>query len=392
MEQNIVKGIVMKVTERQIILMCSDGSFKNIPRSSETEVPLLGEWYQYVPKKRIHWFKYSSVASVFLFILLGSLLMIFDKEPAYVVAIDINPSIEIFTDKDLNVLRVEANNNDAEKLLASKELTGEPIFSVVDKIVDYSIEAGFLNDDSENFIATTIVSLNGKNEIANKQLDVKIEEVLKRNTVGSDYLVSEAKKSMYDEAKKEQVSVNHFAKLKTLEEDGYIDDIEEYKGKTLAELKRLENKNKDVPNVTNRENVNPKDNHGIKNNPQGNEKTGKNVKDNPTKAKDKKPERTKENPSRKQAEQKDEVNDQGQDKNREQESPDRAERKNKPEPEKDDDARDQENNQKQSDDFPNTNNRENGRIEEQRPTEKQRNKNTPKDKDTEKQRGQDNEN
>lgn len=243
MKHKAVKGTVVSVTEHYIVLLCLDGTFKNVPRKKVSDFPLLGEMYTYEePRRTTDWFKYTSVASVFIVAFISSLLFMVDRAPAFVITIDINPSIELFTDKNQNVVNVNAQNSSAEQLLLGldSDLIKQPLNIAIQKIVKASMEAGYL-DSNEGYVVTSIVSLNKKHDQVTEIVEASVSNVLA--TIDYEYVVETIEKSLYEEANQNQLSVNHIMQAKKLEETGQEFDIEEIRGKTLAELRRIERKN-----------------------------------------------------------------------------------------------------------------------------------------------------
>ncbi|MCD8500732.1 MAG: hypothetical protein LRY71_02430 [Bacillaceae bacterium] len=240
MKRNEVAGTVVSVTDKNIVLLCSDGSFKNVPRKGITVFPIIGEIFtsQEISRTR-HWLKYSSIASILFLIFIFSLLFVLDEEPTFVVAIDINPSIELYTDKDLNVVKIKAINSDAETLLLGlkNDLIKQPIDMAIEKVVRASIAAGYL-DSNESYVVTSIVSLDEKYVQVADTIEANVSSVLA--TIDHEYAIKTIEKSLYEEANLNQLSVNHMLQAKKLEETGIELNIEEVRGKTIAELRRME--------------------------------------------------------------------------------------------------------------------------------------------------------
>lgn len=77
-------------------------------------------------------------------------------EEAY-VHLDINPDVSLTLDEDGNVTGVYAENEDAQVLLYGEaSIVGKPLEDAVDRIIELSIELGFINE--ENSVVGTDVS------------------------------------------------------------------------------------------------------------------------------------------------------------------------------------------------------------------------------------------
>jgi hypothetical protein len=234
MGKKAIEGIVVKVTEDLIVLLCPNGTFKNVARASHVAPPLLGEHYIHVEKQK-SWLKYvSMVAVVFLAIL--SYAMYPTDNNTYVLAIDINPSIELVLNKEMQINKVTGYNEEGEALLASLHLKGASLAEALEKIVDYSFEAGYLTH-SDGFLETAIIPLKKEDHTLVERIEKTITA-----SVPADIGVKVTKNNTgtYDQAKTMKVSVNKFNHLKELENDGVIKTIEEGKGKTVSELRKMQ--------------------------------------------------------------------------------------------------------------------------------------------------------
>lgn len=88
------------------------------------------------------------------------------------VAIDVNPSIELSTNKKNKVISVNAKNEDADIILEDMELINVDLNIAVNAIIGSMLKHGYLQDD-EN---TILISVSNKKEEKAKQIQNKIEE------------------------------------------------------------------------------------------------------------------------------------------------------------------------------------------------------------------------
>ncbi|MGM9969208.1 MAG: hypothetical protein ACI35S_02295 [Anaeroplasma sp.] len=80
------------------------------------------------------------------------------------VAFDINPSIELIVDSKNVVTNVYATNDDAKVLLFNETIEGKDLATAVEKILDLSIEYGYLSEDNKVVEYTITSSLTDKKE------------------------------------------------------------------------------------------------------------------------------------------------------------------------------------------------------------------------------------
>lgn len=88
------------------------------------------------------------------------------------VAIDVNPSIELSTNKKNKVISVNAKNEDADIILEDMELINVDLNIAVNAIIGSMLKHGYLQDD-EN---TVLISVSNKKEEKARQIQNKIEE------------------------------------------------------------------------------------------------------------------------------------------------------------------------------------------------------------------------
>lgn len=88
------------------------------------------------------------------------------------VAIDVNPSIELSTNKKNKVISVNAKNKDADIILEDMELINVDLNIAVNAIIGSMLKHGYLQDD-EN---TVLISVSNKKGEKARQIQNKIEE------------------------------------------------------------------------------------------------------------------------------------------------------------------------------------------------------------------------
>ncbi len=254
MGKKVVEGIVVKVTEDVVVLLCPDGTFKNVARPTH-EAPQLGERYTYIEKKT-SWAKYTTAAAIFLLVFISYLFLPFSQNAsAYVVAIDINPSIELMVNDAMKVIDASANNVDGEKLLATVGTKGQSLSVAIKKIITYSEEAGFFLE--EQVVTTSVIPIKEKENHVIEEMEQTIKNSVDNKKI--DVVVLQNSKVTYEEAKKNHLSVNHYRFFKELEHEGVVKTIEEVKGKSIAELRKMKTGEKAIDNAETK-NIEPKQN------------------------------------------------------------------------------------------------------------------------------------
>ncbi|RXJ01776.1 hypothetical protein DS745_09880 [Anaerobacillus alkaliphilus] len=230
------EGIVVKVTEDKIVLLCPNGAFKNIARAAHNAPPLLGEQYVHV-EKQTSWLKYVSVAAVFfLAIMAYTIFQMTAPTSSYVLAIDINPSLELVLNEKMEVEKATGYNEEAVELLSTLKIENLVLAEAYQKIIEYSYEKGYLTSDN-SYVETAIIPLKKQN----KKVIEKIEETIKISTPQDVVVtVTQNNSETYQDAKDMQVSVNKLTHLKELKNDGVIESVQAAKGKSVSELRKMQ--------------------------------------------------------------------------------------------------------------------------------------------------------
>ncbi|MDQ0159642.1 anti-sigma-I factor RsgI family protein [Alkalibacillus salilacus] len=233
--KTVISGKVVKVTDEEIVLLTDDARLKNIKRL-EHEFPLIGETYTTTISSgpTFTWLQYASVAAVLLIsVIVYQLVMEQDKGSVYLVAMDINPSIEIELDEDFNVLDMTANNSDGEKII--EEISEDQLFSEVVRELNISLqELGYINEEENMTLVSTVILMNSDQELQTKVIEQEIQSEM---TNGSDQLtIMSGSKDDYDEAKQLNMSVNEYIIGKELEVSGEVDRVQDAADQPIDQL------------------------------------------------------------------------------------------------------------------------------------------------------------
>jgi len=103
-----------------------------------------------------------------------------------VVSLDINPSLEMSVNKDLNIIEVKCFNDDAINLLKEESIKGKNLYDALEVVIKKAIELNYIKTNQENLIISTVTSSEADEGRINQE---KIRQVLE-NPVESDGLTS----------------------------------------------------------------------------------------------------------------------------------------------------------------------------------------------------------
>ena len=259
MRAKAIDGIVVKVTDKNIVLLCDNGTFKNIPHNSD-QLPLLGQSFSYVEKKRsiFDLLKLASVAAILILTTLAYTFSPFgDKDSAYIVAMDMNPSIEITMDKNLNVRDLRGVNSDGEQVIESIDISksNQHISTVMQRIIQAASEKGYLQSPDEALISITVIPLHEGLKSIVVAIEEEIDLSLKNNSIKSNISATVGNQELYKEAKELDISVNQLPLYKELFTRGIVQSPQEVRKKSIPQLKEMGRQKQPLPNNAN---VDPK--------------------------------------------------------------------------------------------------------------------------------------
>ena len=165
---------------------------------------------------------------------------IYLKQPASYLLLDVNPSIEIQTDRLDQVIAVTPLNEDAKALLAGFALDDDDIDDVIEKIVDRMVFFGYINggDDSQILISVKDDKIS---ESLLRKVNGRIEQYLQKRQLRSE--VTYQKLQITDEdiktAKENHISVGRVALVKQIMEKTDLYDEQTLLNASVSALKQL---------------------------------------------------------------------------------------------------------------------------------------------------------
>jgi hypothetical protein len=242
MKTKAYRGIVIKVTPEYIVLMCERGTFKNVPRTS-SEMPKIGESYLY--KKR-EWSSFSGihylsmVSVLFLFIIGYVVFSSSQVEEAYVLAIDINPSIEIYADEDLSVIRIKGLNEEGQEIIDAIDPVKRNINQLMTEIVNQSVQQNYLKQTEKGMVSISIVPLKEKVETMDIDIHKIVKTSLQLHSVDAEVLVKLVKKQDLEKAKELNLSINKFQLYEELKAEGIYLPVELFHEQSVLQIKKIE--------------------------------------------------------------------------------------------------------------------------------------------------------
>lgn len=235
----MMRGVVMKITEDRIVVLADDGKFRNLAHMSV--MPSLGDKI-IVPdvpvvlkpqaNRRAQSKLWIGSIAASLLLLVGIVWMIgsFNRmpEPVAMVAIDINPSVELWVDHNEKVNKVVMVNDDAKLLIEEKELLGSSFYNAVQIIVTKAEEQGYLQAETEKkYVFMSVINLD--EEIFDVNLE-KLAPAIKAYNLEVNHL----EPLKHEQAKELGLSLNKYMVYEEAQQKGITLDVEELRTHSIA--------------------------------------------------------------------------------------------------------------------------------------------------------------
>ncbi|MFE4897757.1 anti-sigma factor domain-containing protein [Peribacillus butanolivorans] len=220
------KGVILSINKRFVTLLTPEGEFLKTKRQERTyEVGEEITFSPFKPKVTLSFssfhlsFKKKAVLSV-----TAALLILFSILPSYssehvsaYMTIDVNPSIELELNDQLEVLKLTGLNEDG-KLVIDKltNWKGKEIKTVTNRIVETTKKLGYLKGNKQIVVSTTLLD---KDKKLDKNLKEEIKEISEQGNVSQTKMkVIQATKTDRKQARKQGMSTGKYVEKK-LNED-----------------------------------------------------------------------------------------------------------------------------------------------------------------------------
>ncbi|MEW9094727.1 MAG: anti-sigma factor domain-containing protein [Clostridiaceae bacterium] len=246
----IYKGTIIEICHDGIVVMAEDCTFKRIRKSQGLQegMEIYFEERDIIEKSNFTIKSISKVvAAIFVFTVTSLYSLYFWNEnyrSVALLAVDINPSVEMNINKNYRVIQILALNEEASKL-PLENLKNYSVTDALEKIVEMAEAEGYIKKDESNHVLVTSVELKSNNE-SNEDLDQiliegkeKIEKVSNERGQQVEVVAIKSDKETLNEAKKEHISVGKMEIYKKTKDENEKQDkkeIEKLKDKKVKEL------------------------------------------------------------------------------------------------------------------------------------------------------------
>jgi hypothetical protein len=141
-------------------------------------------------------------------------------KPYYLVAIDINPSLELYLDSEKRVREVKSLNPDAEKLLNDLSLKKLSLDDAIDHVLRRSSALGFIDNDKENMIMVAVTTLRGNSVVDSAAIESAVTKTMQSVLISGFLRVEQTDQATYTLSKEKGLSINKWLIIKQAEKLG----------------------------------------------------------------------------------------------------------------------------------------------------------------------------
>lgn len=188
-----MKAIVVEIKGRDAIVLDKKGQFLKIKNKQHYKVGYEIDVQSSSLHQYYKWMKPASIAAALIMVIGLSFGVYSYATPYSYIDIDINPSVEITTNRYDKVLKVEALNEDANKLIKGLSWKNKEVEKVVDLLIKDAIAQGYLKQDQDNTVVLSLVSDDDKrSEILEKKISQSAKHQLEDSNVTSEVYVHKA--------------------------------------------------------------------------------------------------------------------------------------------------------------------------------------------------------
>ncbi|MEH6948706.1 anti-sigma factor domain-containing protein [Bacillus sp. JJ634] len=211
------KGIVLSVTKRHITLLTPEGEF--VRRNRDNGVYEIGDEVTIIPVERTFPISSKKIAVIGTFasacLLFFSIIAV---QPSTHVAaymtIDVNPSVEIGVDDDLDVIELKGLNDEGKRVVNKLGLwENKELSTVTENIVAKTKELGYLKGSTQKIVVST--TMIEKSKKVNQQLNKELQHISQQWPINRTKVqVIQATKEERNEAKRQGLSTGKYVEQK----------------------------------------------------------------------------------------------------------------------------------------------------------------------------------
>lgn len=182
----------------------------------------------------------AAVAVMLLMMLVPGYQKVFIPQAAAYVTLDINPSVELAVDKNLNIIEVQGLNEDGQKLLGEVDLVGLQLNKAIPLLVNQAVADEYLDPQQENVVLSTVTITENGVQIDDTTVQKMINQPLQDKMITVRVLVERVEPEVRNQAKKSKMSAGKYLVYTEAQRQGIEISIEEVRAKGITQLEQRE--------------------------------------------------------------------------------------------------------------------------------------------------------
>lgn len=237
------RGLVAKISDGYCIILTSKGTYERVPLPPQGG--RVGAEISYRAASSPVLRSMMLVASFLVLFVCYSLFRQASLPVAVAyVSLDINPSLELSVDKNLNVIDVKFFNDDAANLLKQENLKGKTLDDALATVVNQAIEQNYIKPGQDNLIVSTVTTsvAAGAHPVDQQALQQFLENSINKNGLTGDVRMYSATGEFRTEAENEGLSPGKYLIYEQLVANGNkvsIDDMRNNSIRTLVDTYKI---------------------------------------------------------------------------------------------------------------------------------------------------------
>ena len=219
------KGMVIEIKAQKVVLLTPDGQFLEVPRPTG-EVHCGQEIEYSLPEKKRFFMPAALMAAaaavliLFMFISDFTGYTPFKEDPAYgYIAMDINPSVELAFNSELEITGVRGINPEGGMLLEGLK-PGDNLFTSLEYLLQRAVELSYLTPDhAQNFLMLTLVNPYGFS-VSEAQLENLVQQNLSDRNIPGFVGIYKTGMDAREKALGQKISLNRYLLQEILKDKG----------------------------------------------------------------------------------------------------------------------------------------------------------------------------
>lgn len=216
-----VKAVVAGFEGRSMVVLTRDGQFTELPIPKSP--PALGEEIEIKERIAPKSFRpfLAAAAALLLVFALGLFNPLADPVAAY-VTVDINPGVELWVDRDANVIKIKPLSEDAEKVIAGISIKDKNLYETTYAIIENSLALGYLEKTNKKLlmVSVTPVKYQAEGSVDEARLQKAISDQLMSYQISGYVVISKADSEQREQAQEKGLSVNRLLVYRQAEKRG----------------------------------------------------------------------------------------------------------------------------------------------------------------------------